>query len=410
MTLPDRKMKRLHSFVMIISVLAVTAGTASCLPYMTVCAKTAQTRLNEAQSEYAETKDKKETAAGELGKLTANKNSLEGELEGLNTRMCEAADILEGLEDNIERTQGEIDVTWGKIEELSVTVEELQARADEEYQKAKDQIKFAYETGGSLRPVFMSGEMTYADYINRTLYMQMFAGYYQDTIDELIKTSEELSEKKSEYEENLVKLEVSKEALEDYQDTVEEQYGEINDEFESMKAKVAKYEDDIEETQKRIDEYERKMSEKQSDIEMLKAQIAEEQSISQKAQSQSWKDISSVAVSDSDRKLLANLIWCEAGNEPYTGQVAVGAVVMNRVMSSVFPDTVTGVIYQYRQFTPASSGKLALALSLDSADESCYRAADSALAGVSNVGNCLYFRSPTSSVSPKYTIGGHIFY
>ena len=50
------------------------------------------------------------------------------------------------------------------------------------------------------------------------------------------------------------------------------------------------------------------------------------------------------------RYLLANLIYCEAGGESYSGQVAVGSVVINRVLSSVYPDTVTGVIYQSGQF------------------------------------------------------------
>ena len=59
-----------------------------------------------------------------------------------------------------------------------------------------------------------------------------------------------------------------------------------------------------------------------------------------------------------EKELLAALIFCEAGNQPYEGQVAVGAVVMNRVNSGQFPDTITDVIYQSGQFTPAMTGWL----------------------------------------------------
>ena len=57
-------------------------------------------------------------------------------------------------------------------------------------------------------------------------------------------------------------------------------------------------------------------------------------------------------------KLLSSIIYCEAGWEPYSGKVAVGAVIMNRVKSSAFPNTIKSVIYQKNQFSPASSGAL----------------------------------------------------
>ena len=89
--------------------------------------------------------------------------------------------------------------------------------------------------------------------------------------------------------------------------------------------------------------------------------------------------------------------------------LAVGAVVINRVLSSVYPDTVTGVIYQRSQFSPVASGRLALALAEGRATQACYDAADEAMSGVSNVGDCVYFRTPIEGLS-GISIGGHIFY
>ena len=117
-----------------------------------------------------------------------------------------------------------------------------------------------------------------------------------------------------------------------------------------------------------------------------------------------------MAFAEGDRYLLANLIYCEAGGEPYVGQVGVGSVVMNRVLSSVFPNTITGVIYQSGQFAPVASGRLALALAENRATASCYQAADEVMNGTTNVSNCVFFRTPVEGITPKYTIGGHIFY
>lgn len=402
------KTKNLIIPLIILALLRTVIAVLS--PAEVVYATTTVKDLDEAQSDYNEAAEKKDDAAEDLGKLISEKESLMAVLDDLNAKMTDAADILEGLEDNIENTQTEIDVTWGRIEELSVSIDALTEEARAEADKAGEQIKFAYETGDGFRSIFINGSSTYADYLNRSEYMQMFAGYYRNTIDELVATSEALAETKAEYERNLVHLEQSKEALESYRQTVQSQYDSINADIDAAAEKLKDFESEIDKTEERIRDYEAEMTARENDIETLKLRIEEEKKISSQAQNASWRDISNVTASSSERKLLANLIWCEAGNEPYTGQVAVGAVVMNRVMSSLFPDTITGVIYQGKQFTPAYSGRLALALSRDSADESCYRAADAALNGVTNVSNCLYFRTPISSISPKYTIGGHIFY
>ena len=106
--------------------------------------------------------------------------------------------------------------------------------------------------------------------------------------------------------------------------------------------------------------------------------------------------------------LLAALIHCEAGGEPYEGQVAVGAVVMNRVRSAAYPDTIHGVIYASGQFTPAMSGKVNRVLESGKIYESCIKAAEEALSGVSNVGDMTHFRR--NNGREGLVIGNHVFY
>lgn len=102
---------------------------------------------------------------------------------------------------------------------------------------------------------------------------------------------------------------------------------------------------------------------------------------------------SSVVSADSnDVAMLAALIECEAGGESYTGMVAVGAVVVNRVNSGSFPNSISGVIYQSGQFTPVATGTFQSVLARGARSD-CYAAAQAALAGESPVGGCLYFNS-----------------
>ena len=113
-----------------------------------------------------------------------------------------------------------------------------------------------------------------------------------------------------------------------------------------------------------------------------------------------------MSVSASDRDLMAAIIYCEAGAEPYQGKVAVGAVIMNRVRSSRFPNTISGVIYQKGQFGPAITGKLGRVLASGKATAECYKAADAALAGENPIGNRLFFGNGNTG----YKIGSHYFH
>lgn len=108
----------------------------------------------------------------------------------------------------------------------------------------------------------------------------------------------------------------------------------------------------------------------------------------------------------SEVELLAAIIQCEAGNQPYEGMVAVGAVVMNRVKSPAYPNTIAGVIYAPGQFTPARNGRLAKRLELGS-KEQCMQAARAAINGETTVGDAMHFNT---SHSGGVVIGNHIFW
>jgi len=98
---------------------------------------------------------------------------------------------------------------------------------------------------------------------------------------------------------------------------------------------------------------------------------------------------SSTAIVSSDHRLLAKLVYGEARGESYKGQVAVAAVVLNRVASSEFPNTISGVVYQKNAFSCVDNGSIN-----NSPDQSCIKAALDALNGWDPTGGCLYFYNP----------------
>lgn len=103
---------------------------------------------------------------------------------------------------------------------------------------------------------------------------------------------------------------------------------------------------------------------------------------------------SSGGYSSSDLYLLARCVYGESRGEPYVGQVAVAAVVLNRVKSAAFPNSISGVIYQPYAFTCVSDGQLYLEL-----DQSAYNAARDAMNGWDPTNGCLYYYNPATATS-----------
>ena len=143
------------------------------------------------------------------------------------------------------------------------------------------------------------------------------------------------------------------------------------------------------------------------------AKKAEEEAAAKAAQAAQTTETSTVqnaAVSASydDVTLLAALIQCEAGSECYEGQLAVGAVVMNRLRSGAYPSSISGVIYQSGQFPPAGQGMVA-GIAANGPKGSCVQAAQQALSGADNTGGATCF-SRARSGRAGVVIGNHVFY
>lgn len=365
------------------------------VPAGIVYATSTQEKLNQAQEEQKQTQSQLNETKENLEGLKEEKNSLEGQLADLNEKLTIVSNNLNDLEEQIADKEIEIEKTEEELAEAKETEEH-------QYESMKTRIRFMYERSDYALLETLLGSGSLAEALNKAEYVEQIAAYDRQKLDEYEATRIRIQEEEA-------KLKKEKEELDALREQVKAEKKKVNSYVQQTSSEISATASEISDAEAQALAYEAQIKEQEANIEYLKKKLAEEQALSKLAAQSSWRDISEVQFEESDRYLLANLIYCEAGGEPYAGQLAVGAVVVNRVLSSVYPDTVTGVIYQKYQFSPVGSGRLAIAMSQNKATASCYKAADEAMAGQTNVGNCVYFRTPIPGLT-GIQIGGHIFY
>lgn len=154
---------------------------------------------------------------------------------------------------------------------------------------------------------------------------------------------------------------------------------------------------------------EKKQAEEKAQRELEEAQKKEAERIAAEqaeAQRKAEEEAAVAQLQEADKELLASIIFCEAGNQPYEGQVAVGAVIMNRVKSAVYPNSISEVVYQSGQFGPAMTGWLDSVRYSAGYTPSAMQAAIDALSGSNPIGDCLYF----DQGGMGYQLGDHYFH
>lgn len=352
-------------------------------------------QINQKKKEKEQTEQEIDETKGELENLQATTEGLKGKLNNLNTDLTTVSNNLAELEEKILVKNEEIEATQADLDEAR----EVEAT---QYAAMKKRIQFMYEKQDYVMMEMLFGAASFSELLNRNDYIEQLSEYDRDQLEMFKATRREIEEKEAQ-------LEAEKKELDELKVSVEAEQSRVAGLISQTSGQITSYQHEISATEAEMLEYEKKLQEQKNSIAALQKELEEERRLSQLAARSAWRDISEISFADGDRYLLANLIYCEAGNQPYEGQIAVGAVVMNRVMSSVFPDTVVGVIYQNKQFSPVASGRLALALAEDHATAACYRAADAAMSGQTTVGNCLFFRTPIEGLT-GIQIGGHIFY
>ncbi|WP_300657933.1 cell wall hydrolase [uncultured Acetatifactor sp.] len=352
----------------------------------------------------------------EIDRTEREKNNLQDELDKTQENLDNLEDKRDSLEKELAYLNSQMNTVVANLEELDARIHEKEqaivdtqaaldeARATEEWQYASmvTMVRLMYEQqeDSYLAALLSSGSLS--ELLNQADRIEKVVAYDQKMLETYVNNRILIEEQEA-------RLQAEKTELEGLIAQAQAEKDKVSGLIEQASSSINKYASQISDAERKALAYEEEIKKKEEDLEYLKKKLAEEIAMSQAAANGTWRDISEVSFAEGDRRLLANLIYCEAGGEPYEGQVAVGSVVINRVLSSKYPDTVVGVIYQSGQFSPVASGRLDLALATDKATDSCYRAADAAMSGISNVGNCVYFRTPIEGLT-GINIGGHVFY
>jgi len=368
-----------------------------------------QDEIDKTQNAIDATKDKKE-------RLQEAKSQMEDYLKDLNKQYSSLESQISELNKQIASKQEEIAKTQEDLEEAKNTEEK-------QYADMKARIQYMYENPRSsfIEILLESGD--FASALNRADYAERISEYDRDML-------EAYAAHKAEIQEQEEKLEAEKEALDEMQASVEKKQKEVSALASSTSGKISKHVNDIAAAQADIDGKSNTLANQQ---EVLKQLIAEKKKIEAQIEAAkaaeivgSLGDVTGVrtteleyvqygaySASEDEIKALATLIYCEAGNQGAEGQLAVGAVVMNRIRDPRFAQgDIMSVIRASGQFSPVTSGRFDLMLTdgAGSVTESCYNAANRAIAGESNVGNRTFFRTYANYPSLSgLVIGAHIF-
>ena len=353
-------MKIRRNTAIILSLIVLSGLPVSVTGPVTVQA-TSSTRekLNRTQKEKENLEDELDKTQDNLDQLEGKRDTLEKELKYLNAQLSAVVASLEELEAQIYDKEGEIAETQQALE----TAREKEAQ---QYENMVAVTRCLYEQqNDSYLTILLTAE-SFSDFLNMADRIEKVASYDQRMLEE--------------YQENCIlieeherRLQTEKTQLEELQAKAEEEKDKVSDMINQTSGAIAKYGDQISSAEKKALDYEAEIRKKEEDLEYLKKKLAEEIALSQAAANGTWRDISEVSFAEGDRRLLANLIY-------WSGQ-----------------------------FSPVGSGRLDIALASDKATESCYRAADEAMSGVTNVGTCVFFRTPIEGLS-GINIGGHVFY
>lgn len=301
------------------------------------------------------------------------------------------------LESNVSNLNKELDNIISQIKKtskrLDKTREELAiAKGEEEaqYESMMLRIKYMYESGNSSLLELLLSSSCLPEFINRAEYISQVTEYDRHMLEELSTISADIAEK----EEQLLEDQKYLAALQK----------DLDKKIENASNELSKYKDEL---KKAKDEAKKLEEEAKKEVEPIPPKKETSTNDSDKESGSSSND-SSISATASDVELLAALLECEAGTSNYEALLAVGSVVVNRMKHRNYPNTVRGVIYQSGQFPPAHDGKVDRVLKRG-VKALCVQAAQDALAGKNNVGDCLSFRA-SSSGRPGLVIGDNVFF
>ena len=392
--------------------------------------KTTEQKLKESKQSVQELKEQTSEAKEQLDAAKQKESAISDRLEKLNDQLTDVQQSLEDLDTRITQKNDQIAATEQELDEM-------EQKRRERYEAMKVRIRFMYENSDSSLLNSLLGAGSMSEFLNRVEYFSQVVDYDRNQLEEYQQLLTALNEKQTNYETQKEELMALREQQNAEQEKLTTLVADARTDLKAAGAAASDASDalgDLNEQlsaeQKNQDiltaqlEYEKKLEEQKAAedrarMEEIKRQEEElrqkreeekrrqEQAESGETAGEPSADDTSEPASAEDLELMACIIQCEAEGEPYAGKLAVGSVVMNRVASSSFPNTVMGVIYQSGQFSPVASGRMAARLAAG-ANSECRQAAQEVLNGNITV-PYLYFRRDNGTID-GYVLGHHVFY
>lgn len=308
-------------------------------------------------------------------------DSLEQQTTNLQNQLNKLNNELNSLSSEITTIALQIDEANAAIEKAKLDLAAAKLNEEMQYTAMKKRIKFMYETGNPSFLDMICKSENMADFLNRTEFVKNVTEYDRNMLEELKDIRSDIEEKESALNDEQAKL-LS------MQETLKTKSSELN-------AKISSTSSDL-----------------QASAEALaNAKAAQDAASSSSGNSDSAKPAPpSNGASTNDLVLFAGILQCEAGTSNYDALLAVATVIMNRVESPNYPNSLYGVIYQRGQFSPTWNGSLSRVLAKGPASL-CYQAAQDALNGsrLASVRNCFFFNA-TWTGKQGIIVGGNVFW
>ena len=362
----------------------------------TVYAATTQKEIEDTKDKISDLENQKDEAEQQVDSLNDKKEALESDLNSLNGQLNNIISSMNELETEIGNKEKE-------IADAKEQLEEAEEKSAEQYENMKTRIQYMYENGSITVWQMLMESDSITDFLNRTEYAAEINRYDRELLTQFQELQQQIAEQKELLEGELAELTVLEEQMEEKQNSVNRLIAGTKDKIAQSDTEIADAKADVESLENKI----AKMEAYEKELEIKKAKEDAARLAAIKEQEKEDTSGATYVPADSDAYLLGAIIECEAGSEPYEGKLAVGSVIMNRVKSSYFPNTISGVIYQSGQFSPVASGRLAYRLETG-VSSSCIGAAQEVLNGNITI-NCLYFRANNGIISGT-VIGNHVFY
>ena len=330
----------------------------------------------------------------EIENLENQSSSLESELQGINE------DIL-ALSDEISTTEMQVEMLNGEIARTSDELDEAMANEEQQYEDMKARIKYMYEHGNAtlLELLFSAEDMS--DFLNKADFIENLSEYDRNALNDLKNIHQQIEDEQN-------TLETQQASLTDLQEQLQSQQTELQAKADATSTNLA-------DVQARLQQAKEEEAARIAAEEAARQAAASANNNSGSGNSGGGYDNSvvnggGIDASTDDVTLLAAILQCEA-YQTYDALLAVATVIMNRVESPRFPNSISGVIYASGQFEPVWTGRLENVLN-NGPTSLPMQVAQDAINGarLAAVSDCYYFLYAPYANRDGVVIGDNVFF